>query len=75
MAIKVKTKKDIIDQFSFFDEKTGLYRLQIRLEVSIFKETIDKISIEELVDVFNALLQNMKTMAKNEIKEKRVYFK
>lgn len=72
--IKVKNKKEIIKQFSFFDEKVGMYRLQLRLEGSLTKCLVESVSGEELASAFNALLKHMLINAKREIQEKMIQF-
>lgn len=72
--IKVKNKKEVIKQFSFFDEKVGMYRLQLRLEGSLTECLVKKLSGEELASAFNALLEHMLINATREIHEKQIQF-
>lgn len=74
MPIKVKSKQDIIDQFSFFDKKEGLYKLRFRAEGIVAKEVVENSSMEELALIFGKLLENIKVIMENKLRNKLVYY-
>ncbi len=73
MGIKVKTKKDIVDLFSFFDEKTGLYKLELKAKGIVSQDVVEESNIEELIFIFNNLLLQIKKAIEDRVEEKIVY--